>query len=87
VDYIKNLEKLLKDDVLVEINETINGIKSALDKKKNDKALKDELKYMNDVKKYFDEVLIDIEKQTITQEEALDILEGLEDMRVENQEV
>ncbi|PLY10013.1 MAG: hypothetical protein C0626_06960 [Arcobacter sp.] len=87
MDYIKNLEKLLKDDVLVEINETINGIKSALDKKKNDKALKDELKYMNDVKKYFDEVLIDIEKQTITQEEALDILEGLEDMRVENQEV
>ncbi|WP_419764632.1 MAG: hypothetical protein ACNI28_12700 [Arcobacter sp.] len=87
MDYIKNLEKLLKDDVLVEINETINGIKSALDKKKNDKALKEELKYMSDVKKYFDEVLIDIEKQSITQEEALDIIEGLEDMKVENQEV
>lgn len=87
MDYIKDLEKLLKDDVLVEINETINGIKSALDKKKNNKGLKEELKYMNDVKKYFDEVLIDIEKQTITQEEALDILEGLEDMKVENQEV
>jgi len=87
VDYIKDLENLLKDDVLVEINENISGIKSALDKKKNDKALKEELKYMSDVKKYFDEVLIDIENKTITQEEALDILEGLEDMRTENQEV
>ena len=42
---------------------------------------------MNDVKKYFDEVIVDIENKTITQEEALDILEGLEDMKAENQEI
>lgn len=87
MNYIQDLEKILKEDVLVEVNEEINGIKSALEKKKNDKNLKEELKYITDVKKYFDEVLLDIENKTITQEEALDILEGLEDMRVENQEV
>lgn len=87
MDYIKDLEKLLKDDVLVEVNEQINGINNALEKKKNDKGLKEELNYMNEVKKYFDEVLVDIENKTITQEEALDILEGLEDMKIENQEI
>jgi hypothetical protein len=87
MDYIKDLEKILKEDVLLEVNEEINGIKSALEKKKNDKNLKEELRYMNEVKKYFDEVLIDIEKKTITQEDALDILEGLDDMRADNQEV
>ena len=86
MDYIKNLEKLLKEDVLLEVNENIKEIKESLEKKK-DKALKEELEYMNEVKKYFDEVLLDIEHKTITQEEALDILEGLEDMRADNQEV
>jgi predicted RNA-binding protein with EMAP domain len=86
MDYIKNLEKLLKEDVLLEVNENIKEIKESLEKKK-DKALKEELDYMNEVKKYFDEVLLDIEQKTITQEEALDILEGLEDMRADNQEV
>lgn len=87
MDYIKDLEKLLRDDVLIEVNEQINGINNALEKKKNDKGLKEELNYINEVKKYFDEVLVDIENKTITQEEALDILEGLEDMKIENQEI
>lgn len=83
---IKKLEELLKTDVLVEIHENIKELETALENKK-DRILKEELKYMNDVKKYFDEVIIDIEKKTITEAEALDILEGLEDMRTENQEV
>lgn len=87
MNYIKELEKLLKEDVLVEVNENIKELNEALEKKKNDKNLKEELKYMSDVKKYFDEVIVDIENKTITQEEALDILEGLEDMKAENQEI
>jgi len=87
MDNIKNLEKTLKDDLLIELNEEINGIKNALDKKKNNKDLKEELKYLSDVKKYFDEVLLDIENKTITEEQAKDILDGLEEMKVDNQEV
>jgi hypothetical protein len=79
MDYIKELEEIVKNDVLIEISQ----IK---DSKKN-KDLKEELKYMEQVKLYFDEVILDIENKTMTQEQALDILEGLEDMRADNQEV
>ena len=86
MDYIKELEKLLKDDVLVEVNEDIKELEEQLKKKKN-KALKEELEYMLQVKLYFDEVLLDIKNNTLSQDQALDILEGLEDMKIENQEV
>lgn len=86
---IKKLEELLKTDVLVEVNETINeleiNIKSA--SKKDVKDLKAELEYIKQVKQYFDEVILDIQNDKLTEEQALDILEGLEDMRTENQEV
>ncbi|MFK2821497.1 hypothetical protein [Arcobacter sp. YIC-80] len=86
---IKKLEELLKTDVLVEVNETINeleiNIKSA--SKKDAKDLKAELEYIKQVKQYFDEVILDIQNDKLTEEQALDILEGLEDMRTENQEV
>lgn len=84
---IKQLEELLKTDVLVEVNNNIQELKTELEKFKNNKVLKEELRYMNDVKRYFDEVLVDIGNNTLTEEQALDILEGLEDMKVENQEI
>ncbi|WP_321315145.1 hypothetical protein [Halarcobacter sp.] len=86
MDYIKELETLLKTDVLVEVNKDVQELEKEYSQKKK-KAIKEELEYMLKVKLYFDEVLIDIENNTITQEQALDILEGLEDMKVENQEV
>lgn len=86
MNYIKELEELLLNDVLVEVNANIEELKTSLEKKKNSKTIKEELEYMNGVKKYFDEVLVDIKSNSITQEEALDILEGLEDMKVENQD-
>lgn len=86
MDKIKQLEELLKTDVLIEINENIQELEKAATNKKN-KTAKDELKYMKDVKKYFDEVVEDIEKNNLSLADAADILEGLEDMRAENQEV
>ncbi|TLP40443.1 hypothetical protein [Arcobacter arenosus] len=85
MDYIKELTNLIQTDILPEVNDNIKDIETQLAKKKN-KALKEELDYMKQVKLYFDEVLIDIEKNLLTQEQALDILEGLEDMKVENQD-
>ncbi|WP_421716440.1 hypothetical protein [Arcobacter arenosus] len=85
MDYIKELTNLIQTDILPEVNDNIKDIETQIAKKKN-KALKEELDYMKQVKLYFDEVLIDIEKNLLTQEQALDILEGLEDMKVENQD-
>ncbi|MEN8718105.1 MAG: hypothetical protein ABF301_05580, partial [Sulfurovum sp.] len=55
--------------------------------KKKSKSVQEELEYISQVKKYFEEVLLDIENSTITQDQALDILEGLEDMKTENQDI
>ncbi|UTJ07777.1 hypothetical protein [Arcobacter roscoffensis] len=86
---IKKLDELLKTDVLVEIKETINELETNIKtaSKKDAKVLKEELEYINQVKQYFDDVVLDIENKTLTEDQALDILDGLEDMRIENQEV
>ncbi len=87
MDNIKELEKLVKEDILLEVNEEIQSLEKAIENMKKNKDLKEELEYMQQIKQYFDEVILDIENGTITQEQALDILEGLEDMKIENQEV
>lgn len=81
------LEKLLKEDIMVELEESIEDLVSQVKKKKNNQALKDEVKYMRDVQAYFDDVLVDIDANKLTEEDAQEILDALEEMKVENQEV
>ena len=81
---IKELEKILRTDVLIEVNNEITAIKKLMTKQKNNSELQDELVYMEDVKKYYDEVLLHIEKNILKEEEAIQILEDLEDMRADD---
>ena len=81
---IKELEKILKTDVLIEVNNEITAIKKLMTKQKNNSELQDELVYMEDVKKYYDEVIIHIEKNLLKEEEAIQILADLEDMRADD---
>ncbi len=83
---IKELEELLKSDVLVEVNEEIDALNKLLLKEKNNQNLKIELEYMLDVKKFYDEVLIHIEKNILKEEEAINILADLEDMRADDED-
>ena len=87
MSHIKELDTLLKEDVLIEVNQNIQEIETALKEKPKNKSLKEELNYMKEVKKYFDEVVEDIKLGNITEDEAVDILEGLEDMKAENQDI
>lgn len=84
---IKELEEILKSDVLLEVNEEIEELNKLISKQKNSNGLKEELTYMEDVKKYYDEVLSFIEKNKLTEEEAGKILEDLEDMRDDEDQV
>uniref|UniRef100_UPI004048B77C hypothetical protein n=1 Tax=Aliarcobacter sp. TaxID=2321116 RepID=UPI004048B77C len=84
---IKELEEILKTDVLIEVNEEIKALNKLISKQKNNSELKDELTYIEDVKKYYDEVLNFIENGKLKEEEAIQILEDLEDMRADNDEV
>ena len=83
---IEKLEQLLKNDVLVEVNNEIKSIEKLISKQKNNDELKIELDYMVDVKKYYDEVLIHIEKKLLSEEDAIKILEDLEDMRADEED-
>ena len=56
-----------------------------VDRGKCSKDDKDELKYLEEMKAYFDEVELDISNNNITEEDALDILEVLEDMRLDKE--
>ena len=80
---IQELEKLLKEDVLVELEENIDELLDIVEGKKSSKEDKDELKYMEDIKLYFDEVLLDIENNNLKDEDAVEILEVLEEMRID----
>lgn len=83
---IKELEELLKSDVLVEVKEEIDALNKLLLKEKNNQNLKIELEYMLDVKKFYDEVLLHIEKNILKEEEAINILADLEDMRADDED-
>jgi len=83
---IKELENILKNDVLIEVNEEIKAISKMLQKKHN-KNLQIELEYYNDIKKFYNEVLNHISYNKLSEEEANNILLDLEDMRVDEDEL
>ncbi len=84
---IEELEKLLKTDVLIEVNEEIKALDKLISKNKDNEDYKIELDYMLDVKKFYDEVLLHIERNQLSLEDAVNILQDLEDMRAEDDEV
>ena len=83
---IEELEKILITDVLIEVEEEIKGLKKLISKQNNNNELQDELSYMEDVKKYYDEVLAFIKKGLLKEDEANKILADLEDMRADDED-
>jgi Fe2+ transport system protein B len=83
---IEELEKILITDVLIEVEEEIKGLKKLISKQNNNNELQDELSYMEDVKKYYDEVLAFIKKGLLKEDEAIKILADLEDMRADDED-
>lgn len=84
---IKELETLLKTDVLIEVEEEIVAIEKLLEENSDNKNLKIELEYMQDVKKFYNEALNQIDKNLLSEEEANNILLDLEDMREDEDEI
>ena len=83
---IEELEKILITDDLIEVEEEIKGLKKLISKQNNNNELQDELSYMEDVKKYYDEVLAFIKKGLLKEDEAIKILADLEDMRADDED-
>jgi hypothetical protein len=82
---IKKLEKILKEELIPELDENLEEMMDIIDSGNCSKDDKDELKYLEEMKAYFDEVELDISNNNLTEEDALDILEVLEDMRLDKE--
>jgi hypothetical protein len=82
---IKKLEKILKEELVPELDENLEEMMNIIDSGDCSKDDRDELKYLEEMKAYFDEVELDIENNNITEEDALDILEVLEDMKLDKE--
>jgi hypothetical protein len=87
MNVIDQLEKLLKTEVLIQVNEEIKVIEKFLLKQKDSEDLKVELDYMLDVKKYYEQVLLHIDKKILSEEDAVKILQDLEDMRDDEDDI
>ena len=87
MNVVDQLEKLLRTEVLIQVDEEIATVKKFLAKQKDSEDLKIELDYMLDVKKYYDQVIAHIEKKILSEEDAVKILQDLEDMREDEDDI
>jgi RecG-like helicase len=80
----KELEDLIKNEVLIEIEDYIDDLFEIIAAKKEDENIKEELKQMQEMKKDFEDMLVDLVHGDIDDEECKEIMEEIKDMRKEN---
>ncbi|MFW3343652.1 hypothetical protein [Aliarcobacter butzleri] len=76
----KELEKLIKDEVLIEIEDYIDDLFEIIASKKDDENVKEELKHMQEMKKDFEDMLEDLGNNEIDDEECKEIIEEIKEM-------
>ena len=72
----KELEDLIKNEVLVEIEDYIDELFEIIAAKKENDEIKEELKQMQEMKKDFEEMLTDLVHGDIDDEEAKEIIDN-----------
>ena len=82
----KELEDLIKNEVLVEVEDYIDELFEIIASKKEDENTKEELTQMQEMKKDFEDMLVDLANGEIDDEEAQEIIEEIDDMRKEEDE-
>jgi len=79
---IEKLEKVLKEEFIPELDESLVELANITQSWKATTEDKEEFEDLKEMKKYFDNVLEDIENKKLTEEDALEIIEVLDDMRL-----
>ncbi|MDD3009136.1 MAG: hypothetical protein PHQ70_09765 [Arcobacter sp.] len=82
----EELEDLIKNEVLVEIEDYIDELFEIIAAKKDDDNTKEELKQVQEMKKDFEEMLADLIHGDIDDEECREIIEEIHEMRKEDLE-
>ncbi|QKJ22325.1 hypothetical protein [Poseidonibacter lekithochrous] len=81
----KELESLIKNDVLLEIEDYIDELFEIIAAKKEDERTKEELANIQEMRDDFIAMLKDIESGDMDDEEAEEILEEIKEMRAEEE--
>lgn len=82
----KELEDLIKNEVLIEIEDYIDELFEIIASKKEDENTKEELKDMQEMKKDFEDMLVDLSNGELDDEECKEIMEEIHDMLKEDDE-
>ncbi|QKE28170.1 hypothetical protein AACT_0978 [Arcobacter acticola] len=82
----KELEDLIKNEVLIEIEDYIDELFEIVAAKKENDEIKEELKQMQEMKKEFEDMLVDLVHGDIDDEECEEIIAEINDMRKEEEE-
>ena len=80
----KELEDLIKDEVLIEIEDYIDELFEIIASKKEDENTKEELAQMQEMKKDFEDMLEDLGNNEIDDEECKEIIEEIKEMLKED---
>ncbi|RBQ29684.1 hypothetical protein [Aliarcobacter vitoriensis] len=80
----KELETLIKDDVLVEIEDYIDDLFEIIASKKDDDEIKAELLDMQEMKKEFESLLVELENGELSDEECEELIEEINTMKEDN---
>lgn len=80
----QELASLLKNDVLIEIEDYIDELFEIIASKKEDERTKEELASMQEMRDDFNEMLKDLDTGEIDEEEAKEIIEEINEMRKED---
>lgn len=80
----KELEQLIKNDVLVEIEDYIDELFEIIAAKKEDDRTKEELANIQEMRDDFNLMLEDIASGEIDEEECKEIIEEINEMRSED---
>ena len=78
------LASLLKNDVLIEIEDYIDELFEIIASKKEDERTKEELASMQEMREDFNDMLKDLAAGDIDEEEAKEIMEEITEMRKED---
>lgn len=81
----QELEMLIKNEVLVEIEDYIDELFEIIASRKDDDSIKEELKNMQEMKKEFEEMLVDLVHGDIDDEECKEIMEEVREMLKEEE--
>ena len=82
----RELEDLIKNEVLVEIEDYIDELFEIIAAKKENDEIKEELKQIQEMKKEFEDMLVDLVHGDIDDEECEEIIAEINDMRKEDEE-